>query len=60
MITISDTTPIHYLIILGRTEILPKIFGEIIIPEAVADDTSESPSRSKKLDCFSTGMGTYS
>lgn len=38
MITISDTTPIHYLIILERTEILPKIFGEIIIPAAVAEE----------------------
>ena len=38
MITISDTTPIHYLIILERTEILPKIFGEIIIPDAVAGE----------------------
>jgi predicted nucleic acid-binding protein len=38
MITISDTTPIHYLIILEITEILPKIFGEIIIPEAVAEE----------------------
>ena len=38
MITISDTTPIHYLIILERAEILPKIFGEIIIPEAVAEE----------------------
>ena len=38
MITIADTTPIHYLIILERTEILPKIFGEIIIPAAVAEE----------------------
>ena len=34
----ADTTPIHYLIILERTEILHKIFGEIIIPEAVAEE----------------------
>ena len=38
MITISDTTPIHYLILLEITEILPKIFAEVIIPEAVAKE----------------------
>lgn len=38
MITIADTTPVHYLIILEKTEILQKIFGEIIIPEAVAEE----------------------
>lgn len=35
MLIVSDTTPLHYLIILGRAEILPHLFGEIIIPEAV-------------------------
>ena len=36
MITVSDTSPVHYLILIRQTEILPKIFGEIIIPEPVA------------------------
>ena len=35
MLIVSDTTPLHYLIILDRAEILPHLFGEIIIPEAV-------------------------
>lgn len=38
MIIISDTTPLHYLILLERTELLEKLFGEIIIPEAVFDE----------------------
>jgi predicted nucleic acid-binding protein len=35
MIIVSDTTPLHYLILIEREEILPALFGEIIIPEAV-------------------------
>lgn len=36
MIIVSDTTPIHYLILIEKEMILPELFGEIIIPEAVA------------------------
>lgn len=36
MIVVSDTTPIHYLILVGEESILPATFGEIIVPEAVA------------------------
>lgn len=35
MIIISDTTPLHYLILLGRAEILETLFGNIILPETV-------------------------
>lgn len=35
MIIISDTTPLHYLILLGHAEILQTLFGGIIVPEAV-------------------------
>lgn len=36
MITVSDTSPVHYLILIRQVDILPKIFGEVIIPEPVA------------------------
>ena len=36
MITVSDTTPVHYLILIQKETILPALFGEIIIPDAVA------------------------
>ena len=38
MLIVSDTTPLHYLIILDRAEILPHLFGEIVIPEAVVSE----------------------
>ena len=35
MLIVSDTTPLHYLIILDKAEILETLFSEIILPEAV-------------------------
>lgn len=40
MIIVSDTTPLHYLILIEREEILPALFGEIIVPEAVLAEMS--------------------
>jgi uncharacterized protein len=38
MIVVSDTTPIHYLILVREESILPAVFDEVIIPEAVAKE----------------------
>lgn len=38
MITVSDTSPVHYLILIRQEKLLPEIFGEIIIPEPVSDE----------------------
>lgn len=38
MIVVSDTTPLHYLILIEQEELLPALFGEIIIPEAVFEE----------------------
>lgn len=35
MIIVSDTTPVHYLIQIGKIEILKQLFERVIIPEAV-------------------------
>lgn len=35
MIVVSDTTPIHYLILIEKESILPALFAEIVIPTAV-------------------------
>lgn len=35
MIVVSDTSPIRYLVLLGIEEILPALFGEILVPPAV-------------------------
>lgn len=35
MIVVSDTTPINYLILIGEIEILPALYGNVILPQAV-------------------------
>jgi predicted nucleic acid-binding protein len=35
MIVVADTSPINYLILIEEIELLPKLFGRIIIPPAV-------------------------
>jgi predicted nucleic acid-binding protein len=37
MIVVADTLPLNYLVLLGYIEILPKIYGEVLIPQAVLD-----------------------
>jgi predicted nucleic acid-binding protein len=38
MIIISDTSPINYLILIGEVDILEKLFGRVIIPQAVFNE----------------------
>lgn len=35
MIVIADTSPINYLVLIEAIEVLPELFGEVIIPQAV-------------------------
>lgn len=35
MIVLCDTSPLNYLILIGRVEILPALFGRIVVPAAV-------------------------
>ncbi len=38
MIVVSDTTPLHYLILIDEVELLPSVLGEIVIPSIVFDE----------------------
>lgn len=38
MIVVSDTSPINYLLAIGRIEILMKLFGTIVIPASVVSE----------------------
>src|SRR3982751_4127841 len=35
MLVVADTTPLNYLILIRQIELLPKLFGEVLIPPAV-------------------------
>jgi predicted nucleic acid-binding protein len=36
MIVVSDTTPLNYFVLIGEADILPTLFGRVVIPPAVA------------------------
>ena len=42
MIVISDTSPLTALLTIGLAEILPQLFTEVVIPEAVRDELLRS------------------
>ena len=35
MIAIADSTPLNYLVLIGAVDLLPKLYGRILAPEAV-------------------------
>ena len=35
MIIVADTSPLNYLVLIGEIELLPSLFGQVIIPHAV-------------------------
>jgi predicted nucleic acid-binding protein len=37
-VVVADTTPLHYLVLIGQAEVLRSLFGEVMIPEAVLDE----------------------
>lgn len=45
MIVVSDTSPICYLLLINQISILQKLYEQVVIPQAVADElnASESP-----------------
>jgi predicted nucleic acid-binding protein len=42
MIIVSDTSPINYLILIGQIDLLPQLFEQIIILQAVYNELSDS------------------
>ncbi|MGA2705882.1 MAG: DUF3368 domain-containing protein [Isosphaeraceae bacterium] len=38
MIVVSDTSPLNYLVLIEEVEVLPAIFGRVVVPPAVIDE----------------------
>jgi predicted nucleic acid-binding protein len=34
-VVVSDTTPLNYLILIGNVDVLPRLFGRVLVPPAV-------------------------
>ena len=39
---VSDTSPISYLILIGEEDLLPALYGHVLIPEAVRQELSHT------------------
>ena len=37
MIVVADTSPINYLVLIKEIEILPRLYGKVVIPQTVRD-----------------------
>jgi predicted nucleic acid-binding protein len=40
-VVISDTSPLRYLVLIGRADLLPALYNEVLIPEAVAAELDQ-------------------
>ncbi len=41
MIVIADTTPLNYLILIDQADLLPRLFGRVLIPPAVLSELQD-------------------
>jgi len=42
MIVVADSGPLHYLILLELTELLPRFYGQVFVPDAVLQELTAS------------------
>lgn len=47
MIVVSDTSPLHYLILINRVDLLPKLFGQVVTTKIVIEEMSQPASPEK-------------
>ena len=57
MIVIADTTPIRYLILIGAAEVLPRLYGEVVIPATVVEELTVSSAPEKVRSFVLSGPG---
>ncbi|MDX1963175.1 MAG: DUF3368 domain-containing protein [Pirellulales bacterium] len=50
MVVVSDTSPLHYLILIDSAEILAKLFGSLLITEGVFQELQNANTPSKVRD----------
>jgi predicted nucleic acid-binding protein len=68
-VVVADATPLHYLILTGAIQVLPRIFEKIHVPIEVRDELSceaTPPAARTQLDaaisplpCFLPSSGTF-
>lgn len=41
MIVVADTTPLRYLVVIEREQLLPALYGRVLIPPAVSEELNQ-------------------
>lgn len=54
MIVVADSSPLHYLILIDQIDVLRQLYGEVIIPDAVAHELQSAKSPPTVRDWIST------
>lgn len=57
-IIVSDTSPIHYLALIGEAHILPALYGRVIIPRKVFDELQQ-PKTPQVVKAFASSLPTW-
>lgn len=60
MIVVADTGPLHYLILLDHADLLHRFYGEVVVPDAVANELSSPSAPSAVRDWISHAPGWLS
>lgn len=50
MIVIADTSPLNYLVLIGEAEMLRRLYGRVVIPEAVLRELQNRKAPAKVAD----------
>jgi predicted nucleic acid-binding protein len=48
MIVVADTSPLNYLVLIDEIDLLPALFGQVIVPQAVFQEL-QHPRTSRKV-----------
>ena len=54
MIVVSDTSPLNYLILIDYQDVLPTLFGQIVIPQAVLNELQHAKTPEKIKNWIAT------
>jgi predicted nucleic acid-binding protein len=58
MIVIADTTPLNYLILIQQADLLPRLFGKVLIPPAVVKEL-EDPGTPDSVRAWLSGAPSW-
>jgi predicted nucleic acid-binding protein len=57
MIVVADTSPVNYLVLIDEIELLPFLFGHVLLPRAVFQELQHSKTPEKMRQWNRSGAG---